>query len=183
MLDMKDCYYSRKNRVLRFFFIVTGVLFGGGFITLGLFTILSYGLEDNMVALCGVFIILVGFFMGIECSLQYRLLSRKYVVDGNGLYVQHTRSQKQFYTWNQISQVCLCDIHKGSNEGANKQIKDTVIWCTVGTIKGEPPDAKRRWNNSHYGIRYFYSVITIEFSEERLSEFERFYGGIISDYR
>lgn len=180
---MKDCYYSRKSRILRYSLLIIGVLFFIGLTAYGLFIIIIYGLEDKIVIPCGIIIIAVGNLMIWEGSLQYRLLNRKYMVDASGLYVQHTISKSQYYPWEQISQVCLCDIHKGSNEGANEQIKDTVIWCTVGAIKGGPPDVKCRWNNSHYGIRYFYSVITIEFSEERLSEFERFYGGFIEDYR
>ena len=180
---MKDCYYSRKSRILRYSLLIVGVLFFIGLTACGLFIIFIRGLEDKIIIPCGIIMIAVGILMIVETSLQYHLLNRKYMVDTAGLYVQHTASKKQFYSWEQISQVCLCDIHKGSNEGANEQVKDTVIWCAVGTTKGGPPDAKRRWNNSHYGIRYFYSVITIEFSEERLSEFERFYSGVIEDYR
>lgn len=180
---MKDCYYSRKNRILRCSLLIVGVFSHIGLTAYGLFIIIIHGLEDKIIIPCGIIIIAAGILMIVEASLQYHLLNRKYMVDISGLCVQHTTSKKQFYSWEQISQVCLCDIHKGANEGANEQFKDTVIWCTVGSIKWGPPDAKRRWNNPHYGIRYFRSVVTIEFSEERLSEFERFYGGVIEDYR
>ena len=176
---MKACYYSKKNRILRCLLLIVGILFCVGLITCGFFIILAYRSDDIVIVLCGAFIILVGVFMGVECLLQYRLLNRKYMVDTSGLYVQHTASKKQFYSWDRISQVCLCNIHRGTVD----EIKDSVIWCTVGSIRWGPPDAKRRWNNPHYGIRYFHSVVTIEFSEERLLEFERFYSRNIADYR
>lgn len=176
---MKTCYFSRKNKYVRYLLLIVGVLSFCGLTTYGLFIMLSYRLEDRIIIPCGLLMIVVGIFMAIECSSQYRLLNRKYMVDSTGLYVQHTHRNKQFYPWNQMLEICLCDIHRGSHE----QIKDTVIWCTISTIKGGPPDTKRRWNSPYYGIRYFRSVITIEFSEERLSEFKRFYSGSIADYR
>lgn len=176
---MKSCYFSRKNKYVRYLLLIVGALSFLGLTTYGLFIMFAYRLEDRIIIPCGLLMIAVGAFMAIECSFQYRLLNRKYMVDSTGLYVQHTRNNKQLYTWNQIHQVCLCNIHQGSHEG----IYDTVIWCVVGAIKGGPPDVKRHWNSPYYGIRYFYSVITIEFSEERFSEFKRFYSGDIADYR
>ena len=176
---MKDCYYSKKNKVVRWLLLILGVVFGGTSITFGLFIILAYRLEARIIIPCGLLMIAVGICLAIECTLQYWLLNRKYKVDSMGLYVQHTRNNKQFYSWHQMQEVCLCNIHQGSHEG----IYDTVIWCVVGTIKEDPPNIKRHRNNPYYGIRHFRSLITIEYSEERFSEFKRFYGGSNSDYR
>ena len=175
---MKDCYYSRKNKSVRCFLLICSAFFGG--ITIyGLFIIFAYSTEDSMIIPYGLLMISVGVFAIIEVLLQYRLLNRKYKVDSTGLYIQHSRNNQQFYPWKHIYQVCLCNIHQGSHE----RVYDTVIWCVVGAIKEGPPDIKQRWKSPHYGIWHFHSVITIEYSAERLSEFNRFYRRSIADYR
>lgn len=176
---MKTCYFSRKNKHARYLLLIVGTLSFFGLATYGLFIMFAYRLEDRIIIPCGLLMIAVGTFMAIECSFQYRLLNRKYMVDSTGFYVQHIHRNTQCYPWNQILEVCLCNIHQGSHEGIN----DTVIWCVVGAIKEGPPSVKRRRTSTYYGIRHFYSVITIELSEERISEFKRFYSGSIADYR
>ena len=172
---MKKCYYSHKTQWVRPLFdvliIVTPLLCIG--FSIGVY--LNYP-EDWGAAL---FIVLlgVGSFFGIGISASY--LYGEYTLDSDGITVWYFNRFRFFYPWSSITQICLCTINKHRHE----YVHYDVIWCTVGEIRGGPLKLARRWNESEYRCIRSRSVVTIEYTPERLAEFKQYVDRYIPDYR
>lgn len=172
---MKKCYYSQKNTVLRYTILFLSVIESIVLIALGL---ILWEQSINVVLLCCI-LIAFGLLINLYGVFHFLILNRGYELNSQGISIQYTKKKKLFYPWDEITQVCICEIHRSAN-GATK---DIVIWCTIGSIVNGPPDPSRRWNSSEYELSHFRSVLTVEFSPDRLIEFKKFVKGNISDYR
>lgn len=172
---MERCYYSQKNTVLRYTLLLLAVIESVVLIALG---IVFWRNALNTIVLCCVLIVL-GLLVLIYGVFHFLILNRGYEINVHGIWVQYTQKIRTFYPWNDIAQICICEVHRSAN-GATK---DVVIWCTLGSIVNGPPDPGRCWNSSEYELSHFRTVLIVEYSPERLSEFERLFNGDIADYR
>lgn len=172
---MEKCYFSQKNKVLRYTILFLAVIESSVLVTLGL---ILWEKSIDIAVLCCILIAL-GLSINFYGIFRFLILNRGYELNGQGISIQYTKRKKAFYSWDEITQVCICEIHRSAN-GATS---DVVIWCTAGTIINGPPDPARRWNSSEYELSHFRSVLTMEYSPDRLVEFKKFVRGNISDYR
>lgn len=173
---MKRCYFSKEhtceNRILIAAHLFN-VLLPFGF---GLYGVLTNQQDAWLlfgVALCISLILL------IPGTLYLIYLYGEYALSSEGITLLYAKKYRLFFPWSSITQICLCTIHK--TKGAYK--KDHVIWCTVGKIKGGPPNLAPRWNEFEYGFIRFRSVLTMEYTDERLAEFKKYTNREIPDYR
>ncbi len=127
----------------------------------------------------GCFVIGLGLFLAYNVCVLSRYLLRMYALNEDGITVQYPCRKRVFYPWSSITNICLYVVHPGKG----RNIEDQVIWCTAGRVKREPPNMSRRWRDADYLCHHYKSVLTIEFTEERLAMFKKYYGRDIPDYR
>lgn len=176
---MQKCYSSKKNTIIRRFCLITSILLSIFLMGLGVSTwFLEPKPMPDVVAIRWILFALGSLilFYGFLLELQF---SREYEICEQGILIRYITGRTRVYPWASINQICLCTIHV-SGTGATW---DEVIWCTAGKIKKGPPHPSRRWNDTEYGLRYFSSVLTMEYSPERLAEFEKYAPCHIEDYR
>lgn len=126
-----------------------------------------------------VFLLIFGVILLLYGLLFDVYFTREYELTRQGILVRYAKRVTKLYLWENISQICICSIHRSAN-GATW---DDVLWCTVGRIKKGPPHPSRIWNSTEYSLVHFKSVLTMEFTPERLDEFNMFFTDEIMDYR
>ena len=172
---MKQCYWSHKTQWARPLQVALVIILTLLCISVGIGIFLNSP-EDWGAALF-VGLIGVAYFMVGVISASY--LFATYTLDSDGITVWYFNRFRLFYPWNSITQICLCTINKHRHEYAQVD----VIWCTIGEIRGGPPKMARRWNESEYRCIRSRSVVTIEYTPERLAEFKQYVDRYIPDYR
>lgn len=172
---MKQCYCSQKIQKGRPVLVVLVI-----FVTL-LYLGCSIGIyldspEDWVPALIVALIGIVSFvLLGIAVLYMYG----GYTLDSDGITVSYLNRVRFFYPWSSITQICLCTINLNRHE----YVHYDVIWCTVGKIRGGPPKLGWLWNETEYRCIRSRSVVTIEYTPERLAEFQQYVDRYIPDYR
>ena len=172
---MDKCYGSQKHKKERIINYVFTFLVSITLCVIGTVVAISTPESDKhaCILLClGLLILLYGILFDL-------FMSREYELSENGIYIRYAKMKTVFFPWTCISQICICVIHQGKVEG----VKDDVIWCTVGKIKKGPPNMARRWNEAEYGFIHFHSVLTMEYTPERLADFKKYSNRDIPDYR
>lgn len=171
---MEKCYFSPKHTKERW---IAGIACSFVSITLtgfGIFALLTT--EGNILACILIFL---GVFFALYGILFDLYMSREYSLNEDGILIRYAKRKSVFFPWSRIDQICICVIHQGKIEG----VKDDVIWCAVGKIKNGPPNMARRWNEAEYGFIHFRSVLTMEYTPERLADFKKYSNRDIPDYR
>lgn len=172
--DMQKCYFSEKHTRERWIGIICSLFVSITLIGFGIYTALA---TEDGILFC--ILLFLGLFFILYGTLYDLYVSREYALSENGITIRYAKRKIVYFPWKCISQICICVIHKGKIEG----VKDDVIWCTVGKIKKGPPNMARRWNEAEYGFIHFHSVLTIEYTPERLAEFKKYSNQDIPDYR
>lgn len=171
---MDKCYFSKKHRIERIIHIVAMLLYSvilwGISIIPAISTPRSLGLAAILACL-GWAIFLYGIFFNLY-------MSREYALSEDGITIRYAKRKSVFYPWADVGQICVCTIHQGKIES----IKDDVIWCTVGKIKKEPPNLPHIWNVAETGMIHFRDVLTMEYTPERLADFQKYSNRDIPDY-
>lgn len=172
---MEKCYNSKEYTRIRAFCLIGSIVLS---IFMSGFGVASWIIDSESVGIRWIFFVsgILLLFYGLTLDLH---ISREYEITEQGILIRYWKRHTRFYPWDRIEQVCLCSIHRGGN-GVTW---DEVIWCTAGKIKKGPPHPSRRWNWTEYELRYFSSVLTMEYSPERLAEFEKYAPCHIEDYR
>lgn len=170
---MVRCYFSKKHQWGRsitalFAIFDAGVLAGLG----GYFLWTEADLNVRMLA-GGV--LGLGLMIGLFGIVNDLVLTREYAIDPNGITLRYAGRKRVFHPWSQVSQICVCVIHPGKLEC----VRDEVIWCNLGKARRLPPRRK----NWEYEVFHFRSVLTVEFTPERLEAFRLCSGRDIPDYR
>ncbi len=169
---MKKCYYSKKYVMLHRFLYGLVFVCSGTLITLGIWLYSEAPVESCITIFIGLAFILYG-VLSIVC------FDRDYELTEEGIIVQYAKRKKVFYSWECINQICICKIFCSGNHA----FETPVIWCTAGNIKHAPPDPKRRWDDSEYLFFHFRSILTMEYTPERLAEFQKYARIEIQDFR
>lgn len=172
---MKQCYCSHKTQWARPFIVALLIILTLLLIGLAIGIFLDSP-EDWGVAL---FVALFGVVFFVVEGIWALYLYGEYTLDSDGITVSYLNRIRFFYPWSSITQICLCTLNKHRHEYA--QID--VIWCTIGKIRGGPPKLAGRWNESEYRCIRSRSVVTIEYTPERLTEFQQYVDRYIPDYR
>lgn len=172
--DMQKCYFSEKHTRERWTCIIFSLFVSITLIGFGIYTApaTESGILSGILFFSGLLFIVYGILYDLY-------MSREYALSENGITIRYGKRKIVHFPWKYISQICICVIHQGKIEG----VKDDVIWCTVGTIKKGPPNMARRWNEAEYGFIHFHSVLTMEYTPERLANFKRYSNRDIPDYR
>lgn len=107
-------------------------------------------------------------------------LTREYELSDQGITIQYLGRFRRLYSWDSIRKICICTVFRTSD-----RLPGTlVIWCTLGKIHKEPPKGNRiSWNQPEYTLMHFRSVLLVEYSPERLEEFQKYSKREIPDYR
>ncbi len=141
-----------------------------------------YGQYPSLV--CEVF----GF--GFSFMLYFAILgiiepiekTREYKLCDQGITIQYLGKYRRFYPWESIRNICVCTLFRNSDLQPGK----LAIWCTAGKLRFEPPKGnanRTAWNSDDYIARHLRSILTMDYSPERLEEFEKYSKREIPDYR
>lgn len=171
---MQKCYFSEKPAEGRWIGIICSLFVSITLTGFGVFTSLTT--EDGILSCILIFL---GIFFMLYGILYDLYMSREYELSENGITIRYAKRKTVFFPWKCISQICICRIHQGKVES----VRDDVIWCTVGKIKKGPSNMARRWNEAEYGFIHFHSVLTMEYTPERLADFKKYSNRDIPDYR
>ena len=169
---MKKCYFTKKNRIIRYFCLFCATVCSC--IMLGI----SYAFWHEAFVAC-MLLLVFGVIVLLDGVLFDVYFTREYELTEQGILIRYAKSITKLYRWENISQICICSIHRSAN-GATW---DEVLWCTIGKIKKGPPHPSRSWNSTEYSLLHFRTVLTMEYTPERLDEFRKFYIDEIADYR
>lgn len=171
---MEKCYFSPKHTKERWIGIICSLFVSITLTGFGVFTSLTT--EDGILSYILIFL---GVFFMLYGILYDLYMFREYELSENGITIRYAKRKTVFFPWKCISQICICRIHQGKVES----VRDDVIWCSVGKIKNGPPNMARRWNEAEYGFIHFHSVLTMEYTPERLADFKKYSNRDIPDYR
>ena len=174
---MEKCYFSKKHKQERLIGAIATLFICSVLYSLGFYFLITE--EDPTVHSISLLLVLLGLAFTTWGILYDMFMSREFYINEQGITIRYWFGKTHFYPWENISQICLCVIHQGKVES----VKDEVIWCTAGPIRKGPPNMARRWNEAEYGFLHFRSVLTFEFTQERLSTFEKYSNQDIPDYR
>lgn len=172
---MEKCYFSQKNIHLRYFCLIGTIVCSS---TMFAICFANWNKDTDarsMLAILfalGCVVLLYGLFLDIYFSREYELTE-------HGILIRYAKCISRFYSWDSINQICVCIIHRS----ANGVTWDEVIWCTSGNITKGPPHSARHWNSTEYGLLHINSVLTMEYSSERLAQFHKYAPINIEDYR
>lgn len=172
---MEKCYFSKKYRMERWINLI-GYLFLS-LILAGLAAAVFSKEPGNPAAVAMLLVpALVLFVYG---ALFVLFLFREYAIDENGITIQYVKRFRVFYPWDSIRKICLCEVHQGKVDS----VKSDVIWCSVGEKRKEPPIMPRIYHEIEYEFFHFRTILTMEYTPERLAAFQNFCHREIPDYR
>lgn len=176
---MKKCYFSRSHTIFGRATLIVCSALGVGLIALICAAWNEIGTIHERILFCVIF------GTGLLCifyAVTYFLFSsREYALSEQGITIRYAGRRSVFYSWSCIRLICVCTVNRSSViEGKGER----VIWCTAGKIRKAPPDpVSRRWNTEEYLYLHYRSILTMEYSPERLEEFRKYSGREIPDYR
>lgn len=176
---MKKCYYSRKHVIGRVLCIMTSPLLAVLFTSIGVFLLLpsaSGGEPQSRIPL-GIGILLFCLAFSVYETLYIIWLGGEYELCELGIKMRYAGKKERLVPWNSVTQICVCEAHRGADK------RDYLIWCTVGNSKFTQPNMPWYSDNFEFEFIHCRSVIAVEFSEERLKAFKRYYEKEIPDYR
>ena len=172
---MKPCFCTQdgeqSDHFLYSFFIYLGVLTIWGLIVGVLFD--SNYLEISVGAVA--FVGLVSLLLCFACKKMVELVWPKcYELSHDGITIRNGKLRKKLHPWSSVSHVCLCAVNKG---------REVVIWVAFGPICKGPLLKGTFGDSADYRMCDRFNVLMVEYSPERLKEFEDYYPGEIPDYR
>lgn len=173
---MNRCYCSKENNNARIFNLVLGIPCAFALVAAGF--VLWDASDAQMMVLC-IGAVMIGIMAIVNFVLFDILYFREYDVSEYGITIRYFGRKEVLHRWDKVTQICRCIIHR-SGTGATQ---DDVIWITFGQIKNGPPHEKYRWRTISYGLRHFRTVLTLEYTPERLNEIKNYTTLDISDYR
>lgn len=169
---MRSCYFSKRYSIYRKVNYIFGTFLGCFVFLLGIFLKDVGWTWRCVVTASGVTIIA---YTGMFAAF----MSRKYDLSEKGITIEQTYRRTVVHPWEKIQFVCVCVTHR-SGTGTTQ---DTVILCSTRKF-AHPFSADVRLRTSwEYDFLHSNSVITIEYSEERLEEFAFYYQKFIPDFR
>ena len=165
---MVRCFHSRRYRIEQA---------AGRILTL---------LETVMVAGLGVYFLVtredcrreagallaLGVLIGLYGILSDLINTREYSIDTEGITLRYWKRKTVFYPWSSVSQICVFAYQAGNARG-------DVIRCIIG----KPPKNPRKVLRSPSVFFRFRSVLTMEYTPERLEAFRLCSGRDIPDCR
>lgn len=184
---MEPCYYSRKNRMTVNCGCVVLVIFAIYIAGVDIYFILNSSQKDIAFWDLGYWLLSL---LLIKASCFYYLVfsSRSYKFTKEGILIRNIRKKILRYSWDEISEVSVCDVHHASKSLYHEK----VIRVVIGNEENGPSNPKcsrnllngrERWRNASYGLRHYKKVILIEYNEERLNHIQTVSKKEIKDYR
>lgn len=183
---MGTCYYSRRrlNNFCCIGLMVYALFAAGIDIYWNIVDLRKTGVEFVDIGLW-----LISFCL-IKASVFYYLIfsSRAYKVMEKGIFIRNFKRKVIEYSWDEISEISICDVHHASKSLYHEK----VIRVVIGNEKNGPSNLKcpcnllngrERWRNASYGLRHYKKIILIEYSEERLNQIQTVSKKEIKDYR
>lgn len=159
--------------------IITSPLLTALFTSVGILLLLPYasGSAPKRYALLGLGVLLFSLAFAIYEILYIVWLGSEYELCEFGIQMHYTRRMTRLIPWDSVSQIYVCEAHRGADK------RDHVIWCTVGNTKYTQPNMPWYSDSFEFEFMHCRSVITVEFSEERLKAFKQYFKKDIPDYR
>lgn len=108
--------------------------------------------------------------------------TREYELSDQGITIQYLGKYRRFYPWERIRNICVCTLFRKSD----LEPGTLAIWCTAGKLRFEPPKGnanRTAWNQEEYLSIHFCTVLTMDYSPERVEEFQKYSQREIPDYR
>lgn len=177
---MEKCDISKKSEIGRLCF---GPMFS--FLSLGWFVwgvdLLSTEEELTFLGrlLMGPPFILIGLFFAVYGIFFMIWELREYGMNELGIFVRYTSKKVDFFPWDSFTQICVARVHDGKSE----EVMDDVIWCTTGKVRNGPPNHPGYRDLVEYEFFRRHSIVTLEFTPERLKMIQKYYHEEIPDYR
>lgn len=177
---MEECYFSRKHEIGRLVGCAISSFPSIGLILIGIY---SFTVKDGtpmpFIVTSGTLLIGSGIAWGVFLVLYTIWMIREYELDERGIWIRYTSKRTDFFPWSSVTQICLCKAHHGKEESTI----DDVIWVSVGKVKACPPNTPWYRDLFEYEYCHKHSIITVEFTPERLERFKKYYKQEIPDYR
>lgn len=117
-------------------------------------------------------LLVLGVLIGLYGILSDLVATREYAIDSGGITLRYWKRKTVFYPWSSVSQIGVFAYQAGSARG-------DVIRCIIG----KPPKDSRKILRSPSPFFRFRSVLTMEYTPERLEAFRLCSGRNIPDYR
>lgn len=136
----------------------------------------------------GYYIIFTPFFLFVYCLMFYFVFmfvidQREYSVSSYGLTISYLGIIRHHYEWEEFSEIAICKLRYSKKF---RWMHLVGIRFVVGPEINGPQYAKQAdepWSTDTYEFRHWRTIITIEFSEERLEELRQICPKEIADYR
>ena len=125
-------------------------------------------------ALIGSAAILFGFAYTTNGVLSLIWSLREYDLNERGIEIRYLKRKVILYPWQSITKIC---VWKHNSSGMYHE----YIWCAVGNPKRWYPQLRNP--NSLYEMLHWRTIISVEFSQERLDAFKQYFHGTVQDYR
>lgn len=128
---------------------------------------------------CGLLFIGTGVYLYLS-ALCFLITMRKYCVSAKGLQVKYPLCRSILYSWDEISDVGICNVHYSSRGPLRHEV---VLRLVIGTEKKGPKKGMGSWVTWGYELLHLKKVITLEYNSQRLLELEKFSPQGVNDYR
>ena len=128
----------------------------------------------SLFLLCGVGAYLFLCFLGLLITV------RKYAVSQHGLTIKYPLLKPFLYTWDQISEVSVCNVHY-TRKGALRH--EMVLRIAIGPEKNGPKQGLGNWSSWEYEFFHINNVITLRYSSSRMLQLEKLCPFGVTDYR
>lgn len=175
VIEMQKCYFSNQFHVSRTVARILWLVLGIFYIGFGIWGFLESMLLWWECSIC----LAIGVLMHVYGILIDWNWSKEYAIDQDGLSIRYWGKYTYQYTWNEIGQICLVEVHPGRNYN----VFDHVIWCNLKKDRKWPPQIPRPLREYEIRCFYFRTIVTIEYTKERLEGFQLCSGREIPDYR
>ncbi len=176
---MNKCWYSKRKKATWYFSCIICLLYA---VITGAAIKSFRNLPFYFFCDCLITIWLV------KAAIFYYLvlLSRSYQATEEGFFLRNFKRIVR-YSWDEVSEISVCDVHHASRGMAH----DKIIRVVIGKEKNGPTNSKaprsigglERWRKASYSLRHYKKIIMIEYSEERFLQIQNVYKKEIQDYR
>lgn len=175
-----QCCWKKKNRYLMIALAVGLWLLAAAF--------LASLLIERIVSYDGSLFIyaplsLLGYYGLFRLAFMVVIDQREFCFSEQGLTISYFGLWKTQYSWDDFSEIAICKLRYSQRF---RWIHKVGIRFAVGYEPNGPQFAKEAdepWSTDAYEFRHWRTIITIEFSEERLAELRRFCPREVRDYR
>ena len=182
---MELCFYSKKRKMKTYALLggsaALGLVFFSAFVY-AVFAIVHETLNAKHAIAAAFYVVLglapVGglvassvamFWLGIK---NYWIYSRKYHVHQNGLTVAYCNGTTVAYPWENIADVCVCDVNHNYGGGFDMVIRFGTCTEANGPLTSRGQfgiDGYDKWRNEWYLFSHYKEVIYVEYSPQRLA--------------